>query len=68
MKILLVEPDYPNKYPPLGLLKIGAYHQQRGDEVVLYKGLLKGEAAQYFDRIYITTLFSFYYSKTIATI
>jgi hypothetical protein len=67
MKILLVEPDYPNKYPPLGLLKIGAYHKIRGDEVTLIKGLLRDSFA-FFDRIYITTLFSFYHDRTIKTI
>ena len=31
--ILLVEPGYQNKYPPLGLMKIAAYHRERGDQI-----------------------------------
>lgn len=37
-KVLLVEPNYRNKYPPLGLMKLSAYHKQLGDSVVFYKG------------------------------
>ena len=55
--ILLVEPDYPNKFPPLGLMKISAYHKDKGDYVVFTKGLLK-KRNFFWDRIYITTLFS----------
>jgi hypothetical protein len=36
-KVLLIEPNYKNKYPPLGLMKISAYHKLLGDEVVFYK-------------------------------
>lgn len=68
MKILLVEPAYRNKYPPLGLMKISAYHKLCGDDVVFVKGNDKALRAIKWDRIYITTLFTFYWKKTIETI
>src|SRR5215213_9761497 len=39
-KILLVEPNYANKYPPIGLMKIATYHRLLGDKVRFYKGNL----------------------------
>jgi hypothetical protein len=39
--ILLIEPNYKNKYPPIGLMKLAAYHRRLGDHVVFYKGNLK---------------------------
>lgn len=68
MRALLVEPAYKNKYPPLGLMKISAFHKQRGDEVYFVKGLDKGLREQLWDRIYITTMFSFHWAETIKTI
>lgn len=68
MQILLIEPAYKNKYPPLGLMKIAAFHRDRGDEVHFVKGLEKKIKFQVWDRIYITTLFSFYWDQTIKTI
>ena len=40
-KVLLLEPNYSNKYPPIGLMKLSTYHKQLGYEVVFYKGDLK---------------------------
>lgn len=46
-KILLIEPDYKNKYPPLNLMKISRYFRQEcGDDVRFFKGDLKKFAAQ----------------------
>ncbi len=39
--ILLIEPGYKNKYPPIGLMKIATYHRMLGDNVVFYKGDVK---------------------------
>jgi len=66
MKVLLVEPDYKNKYPPIGLMKISNYHKNKGDYVYFYKGIYKCD--EIWDRIYITTLFTFDYDKVIKTI
>jgi hypothetical protein len=64
-KILLIEPGYKNKYPPLGLMKIAQYHGQHGknDHVKFIKGDDRSVLRQAWDRVYITTLFSFEYQK-----
>ena len=38
--ILLIEPGYKNKYPPLGLMKIAQYHGPNGkkDNITFIKG------------------------------
>lgn len=45
-KVLLIEPDYKNKYPPMGLMKIATYFRRCGDDVRFFKGNLKQFAAQ----------------------
>lgn len=37
-KVLLVEPNYKNKYPPMGLMKIATYFRDSGDDVRFFKG------------------------------
>lgn len=41
LNILLIEPNYANKFPPIGLMKIATYHRDRGHNIVFYKGDLK---------------------------
>lgn len=60
--ILLIEPGYKNKYPPLGLMKLAAYHGPHGkrDNVKFIKGNDDHSVLdKNWDRIYVTTLFSF---------
>lgn len=45
-KILLLEPDYKNKYPPMPLMKLATYFRRRGDDVRFFKGDLRDFAAQ----------------------
>lgn len=39
--ILLIEPNYRNKYPPIGLMKIASYHRALGDNVRFFKGEIR---------------------------
>lgn len=61
LKILLVEPQksrkYHTPYPPLGLLKLATYYQQRGDFVKLVSGISDDGFEP--DTIYITSLFTY---------
>lgn len=45
-KVLLIEPNYKNKYPPMGLMKIATYYRRCQDDVRFYKGDLKEFAAR----------------------
>jgi len=70
IKVLLVEPDFPiaaksknhSHFLPVGLLKIGSYHKQRGDRVKLVRGLRSCGFNP--ARVLITSLFT-YWSKYV---
>ena len=57
-KILLIEPNYKNKYPPMGLMKIATYYRQLGDEVTFFKGDLRNFVLE---EIYSELLEKLYY-------
>lgn len=73
-RVLLIEPGYRNKYPPLGLMKLAAYHETRGDLVRFCKIGFKGDIGPLplletpWDRVYVTTLFSFEWKRTAEAI
>lgn len=58
MRVLLVEPDYYTKYPPLGLMKLASYHRSRGNKIKLVRGLQE-ELHFNPDIIEITSLFTY---------
>lgn len=64
--ILLLEPGYANKYPPIGLMKISYFHRYiHHDYVRFAKGKLPDAFKEKkWDRVYVTTLFTFEWQKT----
>lgn len=64
--ILLLEPGYSNKYPPIGLMKISYFHKYiQHDYVRFAKGRLpEAYKNKKWDRVYVTTLFTFEWKKT----
>jgi len=57
MDILLVEPEYYTKYPPLGLLKLSSMHIDKGDRVFFHQVLKP--ASDLPSVVYITSLFTY---------
>ncbi len=49
-------------------MKISAYHKMRGDHVEFVKGCSQIHRSYKWDRIYVATLFSFYWNVTLKTI
>jgi hypothetical protein len=55
-EILLIEPNYKNKYPPIGLMKIATYHRMLGDNVTFFKGDLRDLVVENITNACIDTL------------
>ena len=57
MNVLLVEPDYYSRYPPLGLLKLASYHRSYGNRIQYVRGLTDDVNKP--DSVEITSLFTY---------
>jgi hypothetical protein len=58
VRVLLVEPDYYARYPPLGLLKIATHHRLQDDEVYFVRGCVEIRPPEP-EVIYVTSLFTY---------
>ncbi len=56
MHVLLIEPNYYSRYPPIGLLKLASYHRSKGDTVKLVQGCVRVRRKP--GLIYVTSLFT----------
>ena len=68
MNVLLVEPDYRSKFPPLGLMRLSTYHKTRGDRIRFVRGKDEWSRARHWDRIYVASLFTWELPRTTRTI
>jgi len=66
MNLLLVEPEYYTKYPPLGLLKLSSMYRQRDTKVFFNRG--QKPAADTPSKIYVTSLFTYAWKPVHKTI
>ena len=64
-----MEPAYESRYPPLGLMKLSTYHNTiKHDAITFVRGCDPKVRDEYWDRVYISTLFSYTWKETIKTI
>lgn len=73
LNILLIEPNYYTKFPPLGLLKIATFHRNRGDNIELIRLKEKHTmhtklAKEYPNIIYVTSLFTWSWQTVYSAI
>lgn len=67
-RILLVEPGFRSKYPPLGLMKIAQYHNSKEDRVSFIRGLSEEARDEEWDRVYVSSMFTYDWHQTIKTL
>ncbi len=68
MNILLVEPNYRSTFPPLGLLRISSFFKSIGVTPQFVRGLNKEAQNKRWDKIYISSLFTFELPRTVKTV
>ena len=62
-KVLLLEPPYKNKYPPMGLMKLATYFRRCNDDVRFFKGNLRELALNLLSGEFFTELDDKSFSK-----
>lgn len=66
--ILLIEPCYRSKFPPLGLLRIASYHKASGDTVTFSRGCDPRLRSLKWHKVYVSSLFTYELPRTVRTI
>lgn len=68
MNILLVEPNYRSTFPPLGLLRISAFFKSIGETPIFVRGTNQDCRKKTWNKIYVSSLFTFELPRTVKTI
>jgi len=66
--VLLVEPAYRSKFPPLGLMRISAMHKTLGDKVTFVRGRESTMRDLRWHRVYVSSLFTYELPRTVRTV